>query len=59
MSERRGIFSTIAEWVGVFLIAFAVFALIRTFVLSPFTVPTGSMEPPYRWAIPSSRKRSR
>lgn len=45
MSERRGIFSTIAEWVGVFLIAFAVFALIRTFVLSPFTVPTGSMEP--------------
>lgn len=33
------------EWVGVFLIAFAVFALVRTFVVSPFMVPSGSMEP--------------
>ena len=33
------------EWVGVFLIAFAVFALVRTFIVSPFMVPSGSMEP--------------
>lgn len=43
MSERRG--SGILEWIAVFLIAFAVFALVRTFVIAPFTVPTGSMEP--------------
>ena len=45
MSKRRGAFSAIAEWVGVFLIAFAVFALVRTFVVSPYVVPSGSMLP--------------
>lgn len=45
MSRRRGAFSAAVEWVGVFLIAFAVFALVRTFIVAPFTVPTGSMEP--------------
>lgn len=45
MPERRNAFSTIVEWIGVFLIAFAVFAVVRTFVVAPFTVPTGSMEP--------------
>lgn len=45
MSGRNGTFSAVVEWIGVFLIAFAVFALVRTFVVSPYTVPTGSMEP--------------
>ena len=45
MSKRRGAFSAVAEWVGVFLIAFAVFALVRTFVVSPYVVPSGSMCP--------------
>lgn len=39
-SALRGV----AEWIGVFLIAFAVFAVVRTFVMAPYTVPSGSME---------------
>lgn len=45
MGERRSRFANLVEWVGIFLIAFAVFALVRTFVVAPYTVPTGSMEP--------------
>ena len=45
MTRVRESFSSLAEWVGVFLIAFAVFALVRMFIVAPFTVPTGSMEP--------------
>lgn len=45
MSNKRGTLAAVAEWAGVFLIAFAVFSIVRTFVASPFTVPTGSMEP--------------
>lgn len=45
MRDSRSAFSSVVEWVGVFLIAFAVFAVVRTFVASPFIVPTGSMEP--------------
>ena len=33
------------EWVAVFVIALAVFWVVRLFVVEPFTVPTGSMEP--------------
>lgn len=33
------------EWVGVFGVAFVAFLLLRIFVVAPFTVPTGSMEP--------------
>lgn len=33
------------EWLGVFAIALVVFTLIRVFVVSPFLVPSGSMEP--------------
>ena len=45
MTRVRESFSSLAEWVVVFLIAFAVFALVRVFIVAPFTVPTGSMEP--------------
>lgn len=45
MEGRNSRFASIVEWLGAFLIAFAVFALVRTFVASPYTVPTGSMEP--------------
>lgn len=33
------------EWLGIFAVALAFFLLIRTFVVTPYTVPTGSMEP--------------
>lgn len=33
------------EWVVVFVIALAVFWVVRLLVVEPFTVPTGSMEP--------------
>lgn len=33
------------EWVVVFAIALGVFGVVRIFVVEPFTVPTGSMEP--------------
>ena len=33
------------EWVAVFVIALAVFWVVRLLVVEPFTVPTGSMEP--------------
>lgn len=44
-SKFKTFLKNFLEWVGVFLIAFAVFALVRTFVMAPFTVPSGSMEP--------------
>lgn len=45
MDEKPSFFSNVVEWIGVFLIAIAVFALVRTFVIAPYTVPSGSMEP--------------
>lgn len=45
MRQQESRFAGLVEWIGVFLIALAVFALVRTFIVSPFTVPTGSMEP--------------
>lgn len=45
MARKEGVFTSVIEWVGVFLIAFAVFALVRTFVVAPFTVPSESMLP--------------
>ncbi|MDO5032521.1 signal peptidase I [Corynebacterium sp.] len=35
----------LVEWVLVFVIALAFFLFIRAFVVTPYTVPTGSMEP--------------
>ena len=32
------------EWVFTFIIVFAAFMLVRTFVMEPYVVPTGSME---------------
>lgn len=40
-----GIGRTIVEWLVVFAIALGFFFLVRTFVIAPYTVPTGSMEP--------------
>ena len=39
-SPLRGIM----EWVFTFIIVFAAFMLVRTFVMEPYVVPTGSME---------------
>ena len=36
---------TIVEWLVVFAIALGFFFLVRTFIVAPYTVPTGSMEP--------------
>lgn len=33
------------EWIAVFVIALAIFWVVRMLVVEPFTVPTGSMEP--------------
>lgn len=33
------------EWVVIFAIAFAVMSVVKAFVVEPYTVPTGSMEP--------------
>ena len=43
--DREPKWKGLLEWLGVFVVAFAVFALIRVFVVSPFVVPSGSMEP--------------
>ncbi|MDO4436722.1 MAG: signal peptidase I [Coriobacteriaceae bacterium] len=45
MSHKESPFTAVVEWVGVFLIAFAVFALVRTFIVAPYTVPSESMLP--------------
>lgn len=43
--DREPKWKGLLEWLGVFVVAFVVFALIRVFVVSPFVVPSGSMEP--------------
>lgn len=43
--DREPKWKGLLEWLGVFVAAFVVFALIRVFVVSPFVVPSGSMEP--------------
>ena len=46
MTERKSsLLCGLLEWVVVFVIALAVFWVVRLFVVEPFTVPTGSMEP--------------
>lgn len=37
--------SSIREWAEAILVAFVIAMLVRTFVLQPFKIPTGSMEP--------------
>lgn len=44
-SDTPGALRNLAEWVLVFAIALLFFFGIRTFVATPYTVPTGSMEP--------------
>ena len=41
MSVIRGI----VEWIAIFLVTFALMMLVRFFVIEPYVVPTGSMEP--------------
>ncbi len=43
--EREPKWKGLLEWFGVFAVALVVFTLIRVFVVSPFVVPSGSMEP--------------
>ena len=40
-----GLVKGLFEWILVFVIAFACVMLIRAYVIEPYTVPTGSMEP--------------
>ena len=44
-SKLGGCLRGLVEWVVVFAIAFAAVLAIRAFVIEPYTVPTGSMEP--------------
>ena len=41
--DREPKWKGLLEWLGVFVVAFAVFALIRVFVVSPFVVPSLSL----------------
>lgn len=42
--ERPGFIRSALEWIAVFAIALGVVLLVRTFVIEPYVVPTGSME---------------
>ena len=42
--EHRGILRSLWEWTRSILVAFALFLVIRTFVIEAFKIPTGSME---------------
>lgn len=44
MSEESSTFRNIMEWVLVIVIAVAATILIRTFIVEPYRIPTGSME---------------
>lgn len=44
MTPVKGWIRDLVEWVLIFLVAFGIMALIRAFVVEPYTVPTGSME---------------
>ena len=43
--EENGTLASLFEWVVVFVLALAFFFAVRTFVISPYTVPSASMEP--------------
>lgn len=43
--EKNGTVALLFEWVVAFVLAFAFFLAVRTFVISPYTVPSASMEP--------------
>ena len=43
--EEKGALASLFEWVVVFVLALAFFFAVRTFVISPYTVPSASMEP--------------
>lgn len=42
--ERSGFLRAALEWVAVFAVALGVVVLVRTYVVEPYVVPTGSME---------------
>ena len=44
MSQQNSALRSILEWVGVIVVALVATFLIRSFVIEPFVVPTGSME---------------
>lgn len=43
--QQHSFVRSILEWIVIFVLVFAFFLFIRTFVVEPYRVPTGSMEP--------------
>lgn len=43
--QQHSLARSVLEWIATFVCVFVFFMLIRTFVIEPYRVPTGSMEP--------------
>ncbi len=43
--QQHSIVRSLFEWIAIFALVFAFFMFIRVFVIEPYRVPTGSMEP--------------